>query len=90
VEAGIDTCIGMEVDVGVDVEDEVEDKVESSNRGTIEVGVDIVDGIGIPDSMLIPNAVERLDQVKEGLHGCVFGEEQRETLRHHDDGECES
>ncbi|GJS92722.1 hypothetical protein Tco_0799690 [Tanacetum coccineum] len=38
VEAEIDACIGMEVDVGVDVEDEV----ESSDRGTMEVGVDVV------------------------------------------------
>nr|GEY15711.1 putative reverse transcriptase domain-containing protein [Tanacetum cinerariifolium] len=49
VEAGINACIGMEVDVRVDVEDEVEDEVESSDRGTIEVGVDMVDGIDIRD-----------------------------------------
>ncbi|GJS89391.1 putative reverse transcriptase domain-containing protein, partial [Tanacetum coccineum] len=63
VEARIDTCIGMEVDVGVDVEDEV----EFSNRGTMEVGVDMVVGIDIPDAMLMPDAIERLEQVEEGL-----------------------
>nr|GEX13526.1 putative reverse transcriptase domain-containing protein [Tanacetum cinerariifolium]GEX39375.1 putative reverse transcriptase domain-containing protein [Tanacetum cinerariifolium] len=47
VESGIDACIGMEVDVGVDVEDEVEDEVESNDRGTIEVGVDVVVKIDI-------------------------------------------
>ncbi|GKF40322.1 hypothetical protein Tco_0120383, partial [Tanacetum coccineum] len=51
---------------GVDAEDEVEDEVESSDRGTIEVGVDVVVGIDIPDGMLIPNAVECLEQVEEG------------------------
>ncbi|GKC88462.1 hypothetical protein Tco_1149111 [Tanacetum coccineum] len=59
--------IGMEVDVGVEVEDEVEDEVESSDRGTMEVGVDVVVGIDIPDAMLMPDAIERLEQVKEGL-----------------------
>nr|GEW13043.1 hypothetical protein [Tanacetum cinerariifolium] len=49
VEAGVDTCIGMKVDVRIDVEDKVEDEVESSDRGTMEVGVDVVAGIDIPD-----------------------------------------
>ncbi|GJR34154.1 hypothetical protein Tco_1411866 [Tanacetum coccineum] len=61
VEAGI----GMEVDVGVDVEDKVEDEVESSDRVIMEVGVDVVAGIDIPDGMLMPDAVERLEQVEE-------------------------
>ncbi|GJZ83565.1 hypothetical protein Tco_0648738 [Tanacetum coccineum] len=67
VEAEVDAGIGMEVDVGVDVEDEVEDEVESSDRGTMEVGVDVVAGIDIPDGMLMPDAVERLEQIEEGL-----------------------
>nr|GFD29477.1 hypothetical protein [Tanacetum cinerariifolium] len=67
VEAGIDIGIGMEVDIGIDVEDEVKDEVESSDRGTMEVGVDMDAGIDIPDCMLMPNAVERLEQVKKGL-----------------------
>nr|GEY16762.1 reverse transcriptase domain-containing protein [Tanacetum cinerariifolium] len=49
VEAGIDVGFGMEVDVGVDVEDNVEGEVESSDRGTMEVGVDMVAGIDIRD-----------------------------------------
>nr|GEW17128.1 hypothetical protein [Tanacetum cinerariifolium] len=49
VEAGIDVGIGMEVDVGIDVEDEV----ESSDRGTMEVGVDVDARINIPDGMLM-------------------------------------
>ncbi|GJW16062.1 hypothetical protein Tco_0020195 [Tanacetum coccineum] len=65
--AGVDAGIDMEVDVGVDVEDEVENEVESSDRGTIEVGVDVVAWIDIPDVMLMPDAVERLEQVEEGL-----------------------
>ncbi|GKE36831.1 hypothetical protein Tco_1460236, partial [Tanacetum coccineum] len=67
VEAGIDAGIDMEVDVGVDVEDEVEDEVESSDRGTMEVGVDVAAGIDIPEGMLMPDVVEHLEQVEEGL-----------------------
>nr|GEZ26689.1 reverse transcriptase domain-containing protein [Tanacetum cinerariifolium] len=65
VEAGIDAGFGMEVDVGVDVEDEVEDEAESNDRGTMEVGVDVAAGIDIPNGMLMPDAVERLEQVEE-------------------------
>nr|GFA08232.1 hypothetical protein [Tanacetum cinerariifolium] len=67
VEARVDADIGMEVDVNIDVEDEVEDEVESSDKGTMEVRVDVVVGIDIPEGMLMPDAVERLEQVKEGL-----------------------
>ncbi|GJX95861.1 hypothetical protein Tco_0351659 [Tanacetum coccineum] len=67
VEAGIDTGIGMEVDVGVDVEDEVEDEVESSDKVTMEVRVDVVAKIDIPDAMLMLDDVECLEQVEEGL-----------------------
>nr|GFD12981.1 hypothetical protein [Tanacetum cinerariifolium] len=65
--AGIDAGIGIEFDVGIDVEDEVDDEVESSDRGTMEVGVDVVARIGIPDGMLMLDAVEHLEQVEEGL-----------------------
>nr|GEV20327.1 hypothetical protein [Tanacetum cinerariifolium] len=65
VKAGIDTGIGIEFDVRVDVEDEVEEEVESSDRGTMEVEVKMVVGIGIPDVMLMPDVVERLKQVEE-------------------------
>ncbi|GJT78974.1 hypothetical protein Tco_1045699 [Tanacetum coccineum] len=61
--ARVDAGIDMEVDVGVDVEDEV----ESSDRGTMEVRVDVVVRIDIPDGILMPNVVERLEQVEEGL-----------------------
>ncbi|GJV13335.1 hypothetical protein Tco_1354876 [Tanacetum coccineum] len=64
---GIVAGIDMEVDVGIDVEDEVEDEVESSDRGTMEVGVDVAARIDIPDAMLMPDAIERLEQVEEGL-----------------------
>ncbi|GJZ75728.1 putative reverse transcriptase domain-containing protein [Tanacetum coccineum] len=58
---GVYAGIGMKVDVEVDVEDKVEDEVESSNRGTMEVGVDVVAEINIPDVMLMLDAVERLE-----------------------------
>ncbi|GJW82526.1 hypothetical protein Tco_0146501 [Tanacetum coccineum] len=60
---GIDVGIGMEVDVWFDVEDEV----ESSDRGTMKVGVDVVARIDILDAMLLPDVVERLEQVEKGL-----------------------
>ncbi|GJT51026.1 putative reverse transcriptase domain-containing protein [Tanacetum coccineum] len=56
--AEVDAGIYMKVDVGVDVEDEV----ESSDRCTMEVGVDVVAGIDIPDGMLMPDVIERLEQ----------------------------
>nr|GFB65815.1 hypothetical protein [Tanacetum cinerariifolium] len=48
--------------------------------GTIEVGVDIVDGIGIPDSMLIPDAVERLDQRELEARSLISGGERASLL----------
>ncbi|GKD70174.1 putative reverse transcriptase domain-containing protein, partial [Tanacetum coccineum] len=64
---GVDAGIDIEVDVRVNVEDEVEDKVESSDRGTMEVGVDLVAEIDFLDGMLIPDNVEHLEQVEEDL-----------------------
>ncbi|GJV38372.1 hypothetical protein Tco_1410849 [Tanacetum coccineum] len=58
---GVKAGINMKVDVGVDVEDEVKDEVESSDRGTIEVRVDVVVGINIPNGMLMPDVVEYLE-----------------------------
>nr|GEV12357.1 zinc finger, CCHC-type [Tanacetum cinerariifolium] len=65
VEAEVDAGIGIEVDGGIDVEEEVEGDVEFSDRGTMKVGMDVVAEIDIPDGMLMPDAVERLEQVKE-------------------------
>nr|GEY00489.1 transposon Ty3-G Gag-Pol polyprotein [Tanacetum cinerariifolium] len=58
VKARTDVGISMEVNVGIDVEDEV----ESSDRGTIEAGLDMVVGINILDGMLMPDDVEHLKQ----------------------------
>ncbi|GJZ18399.1 putative reverse transcriptase domain-containing protein [Tanacetum coccineum] len=62
---GVNASIDMEVDVRVDAEDEVEDEVESSDRGTIEVRVDVVAMIDILDAMLKPYVVEHLEQIEE-------------------------
>nr|GEY05579.1 hypothetical protein [Tanacetum cinerariifolium] len=64
----VDAGIDMEVNVRVDVEDEVEDEVESVDKGTIEIGVDVAAGIDILNGMFIPDTVKRLEQVEEGLH----------------------
>ncbi|GJU04655.1 putative reverse transcriptase domain-containing protein [Tanacetum coccineum] len=63
----IDVLADIEADATA-VEDEVEDEVKSSDRGTMEVRVDVVAGIDIPDGMLIPDAVECLEQVEEVVH----------------------
>nr|GEV24909.1 hypothetical protein [Tanacetum cinerariifolium] len=47
------------------IKDEVEYEVESSDRGTVEVRVDMDAGIDIPDGMLMLDAVERLEQLAE-------------------------
>ncbi|GKA69080.1 hypothetical protein Tco_0775144 [Tanacetum coccineum] len=62
VEAGVDAGIGIEVDVRVNVEDKVEDEVESSDRGTMEVGVDVVVRIDIPDEIHL----QRIEDIKTG------------------------
>ncbi|GJU83954.1 putative reverse transcriptase domain-containing protein [Tanacetum coccineum] len=63
VEEDIDTDVLADIKADATaVEDEVEDKVESSDRGTIEVRVDVVARIDIPDYMLMPDAVEHLEQ----------------------------
>ncbi|GJU74784.1 hypothetical protein Tco_1266189 [Tanacetum coccineum] len=49
VDVRVDAGISMEVGVGFDIEDEDEDETESSNRGTMDVGVDVVAGIDTPD-----------------------------------------
>nr|GEU88865.1 hypothetical protein [Tanacetum cinerariifolium] len=54
----IDGGFDMEVDVGINVEDEV----ESNDRGTMEVRVDMDAEIDIPDGMLMPDAMNNLEQ----------------------------
>nr|GEX23388.1 reverse transcriptase domain-containing protein [Tanacetum cinerariifolium] len=89
VEAGIDAGIDMEVDVGIDVEDEVEDKFKPNDRGTIEVGLDVVTEIDIPDGMLMPDAVEHLEQVEDGLQDIyehVMAENKSQNSNDNDNG----
>ncbi|GJS64414.1 putative reverse transcriptase domain-containing protein [Tanacetum coccineum] len=62
VEAGVDVVIGIET--GDDIEDEDEGEAESNDRGTMEVGVDVVVRIDIPNDMLMPDAIERLEQLE--------------------------
>nr|GEU31685.1 putative reverse transcriptase domain-containing protein [Tanacetum cinerariifolium] len=72
VEDGVDAGIGMEVDVRVDIEDEDEGDAESSDRGTIEVGVDVAVGIDIPYGMVMHDVVEHLEQVEEVMQD-IYG-----------------
>ncbi|GJV70455.1 hypothetical protein Tco_1490450, partial [Tanacetum coccineum] len=72
IKAGVDAGIGIKVDVGVDIEDEVEGEVKSSDRGTMEVGVDVVVGIDNSNDMLMPDAIECLEQVVHNIYGHVM------------------
>ncbi|GJV28477.1 putative reverse transcriptase domain-containing protein [Tanacetum coccineum] len=74
VEARVDAGIDIEVDVGDDVEDEIEDEVESSDRGTMEVRVDLVAGIDIPDGMLMPDSVEHFGAELESRSSIAGGD----------------
>ncbi|GKG07330.1 hypothetical protein Tco_0330299, partial [Tanacetum coccineum] len=38
-------------------------------EGTIEIGVDVATGIDIPNDLLVPDAIERLGQLEEGMQG---------------------
>nr|GFA46616.1 hypothetical protein [Tanacetum cinerariifolium] len=49
---------GVCIEVGGYIEDEDEGEAKSSDRGTIEVGVDVVARIDISDGMLMPDVVE--------------------------------
>ncbi|GJU60790.1 hypothetical protein Tco_1238556 [Tanacetum coccineum] len=80
VEARVDAGIDMEVDVRIGVEDEVEDEVESNDRGTMKVGVDLADGIDIPDAMLMLDAVERLEQRELESRSLIAGGERASLL----------
>ncbi|GJY47717.1 hypothetical protein Tco_0436780 [Tanacetum coccineum] len=57
IEAGVDAGIGMKVDVRIDVKDEVECEVESNDRGTMEVGVNVV-------TLMIP--LKRVEDIETG------------------------
>nr|GEU31894.1 retrovirus-related Pol polyprotein from transposon TNT 1-94 [Tanacetum cinerariifolium] len=63
VEAMVDAGIGMEIDVVVNVEDKFKGEVESSDKGTIGWS-NMVVGIDIPNGMLMPDAVEHLEQLE--------------------------
>ncbi|GJS05307.1 putative reverse transcriptase domain-containing protein [Tanacetum coccineum] len=76
VEARVDAGIDMEVDVRIGVEDEV----ESSDRGTIEVGVDLAVGIDILDAMLIPDADIKSGQRELESRSLIAGGERDSLL----------
>ncbi|GJS66735.1 hypothetical protein Tco_0681299 [Tanacetum coccineum] len=67
VKAEVDATIDMEVNVEVYIKDEVEDEIESNDRGIVEVRVYVAIEIDIPDAMLMPDAIEHLEHVEEGL-----------------------
>ncbi|GJR67426.1 hypothetical protein Tco_0013491 [Tanacetum coccineum] len=72
VAADMDVEVGVDVGIGIEVGDDIEDEAEPSDRGTMEVGVDVIARINIPDGMLMPDAVECLEQVKEVVQG-IYG-----------------
>ncbi|GJR94244.1 putative reverse transcriptase domain-containing protein [Tanacetum coccineum] len=62
IEVVVDRDVVTGIDAGIDMEVDVE--VESSDRGTMEVGVDVTARIDIPDGILMPDVVERLKQLE--------------------------
>ncbi|GJY99060.1 hypothetical protein Tco_0516490 [Tanacetum coccineum] len=53
---------GPQINIGGYIEDEDKGEAEYSDRGSIEVGVDVVAKIDIPDGMFMLDVVERLKQ----------------------------
>ncbi|GJX56316.1 putative reverse transcriptase domain-containing protein [Tanacetum coccineum] len=67
VKAGVD--VGICIEVGVEEEDKDEHDAQFSDRGTMEVGVNVVVGIDILVGMLMSDVVECLEQLEEGVQG---------------------
>ncbi|GKE34308.1 hypothetical protein Tco_1453630, partial [Tanacetum coccineum] len=83
VEARVKASINMKVDVRMGVEDKVKDEVESSDRGTMEVGMDLAARIDIPDAMLMPDV--RIEYIETGqreleLRSLIAGGERARIL----------
>nr|GFD37246.1 hypothetical protein [Tanacetum cinerariifolium] len=52
----------------ISLEDSVKEDIDTVvDRGTMEVGLDVVVGIDIPGAMLMPDVGKHLEQVEEGL-----------------------
>ncbi|GKB36319.1 hypothetical protein Tco_0881261 [Tanacetum coccineum] len=58
---------GPQINIGGYIEDEDKGEAEYSDRGSIEVGVDMVAEIDIPDGMFMLDVVERLKHVEENM-----------------------
>ncbi|GJR40753.1 pentatricopeptide repeat-containing protein [Tanacetum coccineum] len=56
-----------------------ETDAEIQPKGTIEIGVDVAIGIDIPDNLLMPDAIERLGQLEEGMRERVMALEGSNT-----------
>nr|GEZ20138.1 hypothetical protein [Tanacetum cinerariifolium] len=52
-----------------EADDEADAEVQP--EGTIEIGVDVAIRIDIPDDLVVPDAIERLGQLEEGMQ-CVY------------------
>ncbi|GJZ68820.1 hypothetical protein Tco_0632370 [Tanacetum coccineum] len=52
---------------------------EIQPEGTIEIGVDVATGIDIPDDLLMPDAIERLGQLEDGMQEHVVALEGSNT-----------
>nr|GEU36162.1 hypothetical protein [Tanacetum cinerariifolium] len=55
----------MHAESDIEADDEVDAEIQP--KGTIEIGVDVATGIDIPDDLLMPDAIERLGQLEEGI-----------------------
>ncbi|GJY09373.1 hypothetical protein Tco_0377558 [Tanacetum coccineum] len=73
VEAGFEPWLAV-----VETESELEEAeadeeadAESQSEGTIEIGVEVATWIDIPDDLLMPDAIERLGKLEEGMQARV-------------------
>ncbi|GKB90940.1 hypothetical protein Tco_0963212 [Tanacetum coccineum] len=74
-----ETDVRVKVGIKTEAEAGEEANAEIQPEGTIEIGVDIAIEIDIPDDSLMPDAIERLGQLEEGMQERVVALEVSNT-----------
>nr|GEV12124.1 reverse transcriptase domain-containing protein [Tanacetum cinerariifolium] len=83
IEVAVDRDVEAEIDAGIGMEVDVEDEVESSDRGTMEVGFDVVARIDIPDEIPLQR-IEGIETEQKELEArrMIAGGERASLLEH--------
>ncbi|GJW29566.1 putative reverse transcriptase domain-containing protein [Tanacetum coccineum] len=74
-----ETDVRVKVGIKTEAEAGEEANAEIQPEGTIEIGVDVAIEIDIPDDSLMPDAIERLGQLEEGMQERVVALEVSNT-----------